>query len=89
MLPNGFRRLWRSNMKRREFTRSAAASVALSPLSQIDVRPEDDEDGDEEEEVEILLHMSRRKYEELREKGEIYQVERGVWRFIPEEHRGQ
>lgn len=73
-------------MKRRDFTKSAAASVALSPLSQTDVRPDED-DGDDEEEVEILLHMSRRKYEELREKGEIYQVERGIWRFIPEEHR--
>jgi hypothetical protein len=75
-------------MRRREFVESAAAGVALSPLSQIDVRPdEDDGDDEEEEEVEILLHMSKRKYEELREKGEIYQVERGIWRFIPEEHR--
>lgn len=71
-------------MRRREFAKSAAASVALSPLSQIDVERSEEEEG---EEVEILLHMSRRKYEELREKGEIYQVERGIWRFIPEEHR--
>ncbi|RLM63882.1 hypothetical protein DVK05_13305 [Halorubrum sp. Atlit-8R] len=71
-------------MRRRDFVESAAASVALSPLSQIDVRPDDEE---EEEEVEILLHMSQRKYEELREKGEIYKIEEGIWRFIPEEHR--
>jgi hypothetical protein len=68
----------------RELTRSAAASVALSPLSQIDVQPDNEED---EEEVEIILQMSKRKYRELREKGELYQVERGIWRFIPEEHR--
>ena len=74
-------------MKRREFTQSAAASIALSPLSQIDVRPDKDDDESEEEEVQILLHMSRRKYRELREKGEIYKIEEGIWRFIPEEHR--
>lgn len=72
-------------MRRREFVESAAAGVALSPLSQIDVEPEDKDD--EEEEVQIILQMSRRKYEELREKGELYQVERGIWRFVPEEHR--
>jgi hypothetical protein len=75
-------------MRRREFAKSAAASVALSPLSQIDVHPDNEsEEEEDEEEVEILLHMSRRKYEELREKGELYQVERGIWRFVPEEHR--
>lgn len=75
-------------MKRREFAQSAAASVALSPLSQLDVRPdEDDDESEDEEEVEILLHMSRRRYRELREKGEIYKIEEGIWRFIPEEHR--
>lgn len=71
-------------MRRREFLESSAASVALSPLSQIDVEPEDDS---EDEEVQIILQMSRRKYEELRQKGELYQVERGIWRFVPEEHR--
>jgi RNA polymerase-binding transcription factor DksA len=75
-------------MRRRDFVESAVASVALSPLSQIDVRPDkDDDQSEDEEEVEILLHMSRRKYRELREKGEIYKIEEGIWRFIPEEHR--
>jgi hypothetical protein len=72
-------------MNRREFIESSAASVALSPLSQIDVEPS--ESGDESDEVQIILQMSRRKYEELRQKGELYQVERGIWRFVPEEHR--
>jgi hypothetical protein len=74
-------------MRRREFLESSAASVALSPLSQIDVEPS--ESDEEEEEVQIILQMSRRKYRELRQKGELYQVERGIWRFIPEEHRDQ
>jgi hypothetical protein len=74
-------------MRRREFLESSAASVALSPLSQIDVKPS--ESDAEEEEVQIILQMSRRKYRELRQKGELYQVERGIWRFIPEEHRDQ
>lgn len=72
-------------MNRREFTQSAAAGIALSPLSQIDVRP--DEGDDDEPEEEILLRMSTERFRELRKKGELYQVERGIWRFIPEEHR--
>lgn len=71
-------------MNRREFTQSAAASVALGPLSQIDTEPDGADDG---EEVEILLRMSRERYRELRQRGEIYQVERGVWKFIPSQHR--
>lgn len=70
-------------MNRREFTQSAAASVALGPLSQIDTEPDGAEDS---EEVEILLRMSRSRLERLREEGEVYQVERGIWMFIEEEH---
>lgn len=69
-------------MKRREFIESSAASVALSPLSQIDVRPEDGDD----EQVEVMFRMSRRRLEELRERGEVYQPERGIWMFVREEH---
>lgn len=61
---------------------SSAAGIAFSPLSQIDVRPDDE--GDEPDEEEILLRMSTERLRELREKGELYQVEKGIWRFIPE-----
>jgi len=73
-------------MKRREFTKSAAASVALSPLSQIDVHPDDEGEPEEEE---ILLRMSTERFERLKQKGELYQVDRGIWRFIPERNREQ
>lgn len=72
-------------MKRREFTQSAAVGIGLSPLSQIDVLP--DEDDDDESEEEILLRISTERFRELREKGELYRVEAGIWRFVPEEHR--
>lgn len=73
-------------MKRREFAQSAAASVALSPLSQLDVERDSDGEDDGDEEVEILLRMSRSRLERLREQGEVYQVEHGIWMFIKEEH---
>jgi hypothetical protein len=70
-------------MNRREFVESTAASIALSPLSQIDTEPSEQ---DNNEDVEILLRMSRSRLERLREQGEVYQVERGIWMFIEEEH---
>jgi hypothetical protein len=71
-------------MKRREFAQSAAASVALGPLRQIDSEPDN---ADDSEEVQILLRMSTEQYNRLRERGELYQAERGIWKFIPSEHR--
>lgn len=73
-------------MRRREFTKSTAVSVTLGPLSQIETKPDDDDEEDDKNE-EILLRMSKERFEKLQQRGEVYQVEQGIWRFIPEEHR--